>query len=109
MLGNLSPLGSSEGRGEGCEYYPSLHEGLPALPNGACWALNEPFLSSGCFRRKRSSSEKCICHEGMSGFDAYHGEEITLDVNTSIHMHSRRYFSLLLSTVLTRQSIMFMN
>lgn len=53
MLGNVSPLGSREGQGEGCEYNPSLHEGLPALPNGACWALNEPFLSSGCFKRKK--------------------------------------------------------
>lgn len=53
VLGNVFSLGSSEDQGEGCEYYPGLHGGLPALPNGACWALNEPFLSSGCFKRKK--------------------------------------------------------
>lgn len=59
------------------------------------------------WRGKRSSSGKCICHEGVSGFDAYNHKEITLDVNPSI-CTLECIFSLLLSTILTRQSIMFM-
>lgn len=43
-------------------------------------------------RGKRSSLEKCICHERMSVFDAYYCKNLTLDVNTSIHMQSRMYY-----------------
>lgn len=59
-------------------------------------------------RGKISSSEKCICHEVVSGFDAYYHKEIPLDVNTSIHMHSRMYFFPFTEHNIKRQSITFM-
>lgn len=92
VLGNFFPLGSSEGQGEGCEHYPSLHEGLPDYLMVCAGHLMSHSSALAAWRGKRSPSEKCICHEGMSGFDAYYHKEITLDVNTSIHMHSRMYF-----------------